>query len=196
MPTTLLRSLFVGVVLNTRTLLTNANREIGCGRILGGENVAVTGANGDIAKACVDKIGSRPHLEKIKTGLFLEAVVGFAYDSSGFVYCVQTLQSQPTITEAHLIGDVIQSMVVKLAPTHRTPRPLKRVGRAKVILLRLAALAYVSSMEAVARNPLSQMPTMFEYLESDAVTSLSLVNRPVAIIASRARDVQNVAATK
>lgn len=68
-----------------------ANREIGCGRALGGENVAMISGSGDIARTCVYQwIDSRGHLESIVRDWFLEVVVGFAFDRNGAVYCVQT----------------------------------------------------------------------------------------------------------
>lgn len=68
-----------------------ANREIGCGRALGGENVALNFETGDIAKACVDQwVSSKGHLENILRDWFLEVVVGFAFDRNGGVFCVQT----------------------------------------------------------------------------------------------------------
>lgn len=71
--------------------LSDATAEIGCGRFIGGENIAYNYEQNDIAKACVDQWeGSSGHLENILRDWFEEVVVGFHFESDGRVYCVQT----------------------------------------------------------------------------------------------------------
>lgn len=68
-----------------------ANAEVGCGRSLNGENIAYNFESGDVARACLDQwINSQGHYRNIVTERFEEGVVGFAYDSRGAVFCVQT----------------------------------------------------------------------------------------------------------
>lgn len=68
-----------------------ANSEVRCGRRISGENIAYNFEDGDYARACVDQwIGSTGHFENIVRDWFEEVVIGFAFDSRGAVYCVQT----------------------------------------------------------------------------------------------------------
>lgn len=68
---------------------------VGCGRWIGGENVAYNSeGSGDFAKACVDQWeNSAGHLENIMRETFDEVVVGFYLSPDGTVYCVQTFSS-------------------------------------------------------------------------------------------------------
>lgn len=69
--------------------------QVGCGRWIGGENVAFNNeADGDIAKACVDQWeNSPPHLENVLREEYDEVSVGFHFTSDGRVFCVQTFAS-------------------------------------------------------------------------------------------------------
>lgn len=87
--------------------------QVGCGRWIGGENVAFNNeADGDIAKACVDQWEhSPPHLQNIVREEYDEVSVGFHYTSDGRVFCVQTFASiSPEDAASFINHDGCESM--------------------------------------------------------------------------------------
>lgn len=76
-------------------LLTTATQSVGCGRWIGGENIAYHfEPNADIALKCVQQWeNSPPHLANILREWFEEVAVGFYFSPVGSVYCVQTFAS-------------------------------------------------------------------------------------------------------
>lgn len=73
-------------------LLAAATHAVGCGRWIGGENVAYNyDKDADFAKACVNQWAkSKPHLKNILRHWFDEVSIGFHATADGRVFCVQT----------------------------------------------------------------------------------------------------------
>lgn len=112
-------------------VLSAATREVGCGRFVGGENVAYNyERDADVAAVCVRQWEQSPgHLKNILRDWFEEVVVGFYYSSDGRVYCVQTF-TQRSSASGEAVGascDAVKAVhVVGASGPTKTATPDKR----------------------------------------------------------------------
>eukprot|EP00737_Agarophyton_chilense_P001262 gb/GEZJ01001415.1/.p1 GENE.gb/GEZJ01001415.1/~~gb/GEZJ01001415.1/.p1 ORF type:complete len:229 (+),score=20.21 gb/GEZJ01001415.1/:1532-2218(+) len=74
--------------------LKSVTKEVGCGRWIGGENLAYNYDQRNAAASCVDQwINSQGHFENLVRNRFEQVVLGLHFKNDGSVFCVQTFSS-------------------------------------------------------------------------------------------------------